>query len=729
MRKITIILAQVFLCLGVYSQTTIAVARTQAIGSQVAVSGIVTNGSELGTIRYLQDATGGIAAYASSLAGWHRGDSVSVVGFTTDYNGLMEISNIVGSTVYSSGNDLPEPQLVTPLTLGEDYESELIRINQVVFDDGGGTFASNTSYYFTSDGESASIYVRSNHPLIGKVIPSVPVDIIGICSQFYSTYQVLLRDTNDIINDNSINIITKISQTNISTSGFQLEWQTDVPGSTEIRYGYTPNLELGILQFPGTSLQHQATLSGQAASEILYIQAFSVNGTDTAAAPVGAFATVSNSSGDIKVYFTNTVDNSVSITSDAYQADDAIDDTLIAYINRAKYQLDIAVYDSNPEGVSDIAAALDAAYNRGVEIRLIVDTSWSAITLASLITEPIPFVIAPTEEPYAIMHNKFMVMDPFSSNPDEPILWTGSTNFEGTNINDFSNSVIIIQDQSMAKAYRLEFNEMWGSSDNVPNPATSRFGPFKKNNTPHEFLVDGIRIESYFSPSDGATTKILECIQSAEDELYIATMLITRSDLAYAIRDQHDAGVTTQVLVNDKASCTSLVVSTLEASLGNDFAESSENGIMHHKYLVADQSNATSDPLVLLGSHNWSNAAENTNDENTLIVHNQEIANWYYQEFHARYLINFLNSQVFESPVSWKVYPNPVSDQLYLESSSNSNGIIKITDIQGKTVIEISLEEAVRNGISIRNANLKPGYYIIRLEDKQASFIGKLLVN
>jgi phosphatidylserine/phosphatidylglycerophosphate/cardiolipin synthase-like enzyme len=206
-------------------------------------------------------------------------------------------------------------------------------------------------------------------------------------------------------------------------------------------------------------------------------------------------------------------------------------------------------------------------------------------------------------------------------------------------------------------------------------------------------------------------------------------MLITRSDLAYAIRDQHDAGITTKVLVNDKASCTALVVSTLEASLGNDFAESSETGIMHHKYLVVDQSNAGSDPLVLLGSHNWSNAAENTNDENTLIIHNQEIANWYYQEFHARYLINFLNAQVFESPVSWKVYPNPVSEQLYIESSETTQGIIRIFDIQGKTALTIPLEVAIQQGISIHQANLKPGYYTIRLEDKQASFIGKLLVN
>lgn len=728
MKTLALLLLMLGMAIGIEAQITIEAAHQQAVGSQVAVSGIVTNGGELGTIRYFQDETGGIAAYATSIAGWQRGDSVSIVGFLTDYNGLLEISNVIGSMVYSSGNDLPEPQLVTPLQLDEEYESELIRINQVVFDDGGGTFASNTSYYFTSNGESASIYVRSNHPLIGQVIPSVPVDIIGICSQFYSTYQVLVRDSNDILNDNAINIITKIAQTNITTDGYSLSWTTDVAGTTEIAYGLTTELELGNLSFAGIGTSHEAIVTGRTPAEILYIKAFSVLGSDTAYSPTGAFATASLSSGDIKVYFTNTIDAGVSIISPAFQADDAIDDTLIAYINRAKYHIDLAVYDSNPEGVSDIAAALDAAYTRGVEVRLIVDTSWSPVTLASLVTTPIPSVIAPDEEPYAIMHNKFVVIDAHSSNPIEPVLWTGSTNFEGENINDFSNSVIIIQDQSIAKAYWLEFNEMWGSTNAIPNPAASAFGPFKKNNTPHEFLINGIRVESYFSPSDGATAKILECIESAEDELYVASMLITRSDLAYAIRDKHDAGLTAQVLVNDKASCTALVVSTLEESLGNDFAESSEEGILHHKYLIVDQSNANSDPLVLLGSHNWSNAAENTNDENTLIVHNQEIANWYYQEFHARYLLNFLSVPSEDLAIQWKVYPNPVHETLYLQAGNKYEGTVSLIDLQGRVILTQSLQEAMQTGIQLKESGLKPGVYFVQIQESRSNYCGRVVV-
>ena len=64
MRKIiTLIIAIIFSIVG-FAQTDIADARTQGIGANVTVTGIVTNGDELGVnIRYIEDTTAGIAAY------------------------------------------------------------------------------------------------------------------------------------------------------------------------------------------------------------------------------------------------------------------------------------------------------------------------------------------------------------------------------------------------------------------------------------------------------------------------------------------------------------------------------------------------------------------------------------------------------------------------------------------------------------------------------------------
>jgi phosphatidylserine/phosphatidylglycerophosphate/cardiolipin synthase-like enzyme len=61
-----------------------------------------------------------------------------------------------------------------------------------------------------------------------------------------------------------------------------------------------------------------------------------------------------------------------------------------------------------------------------------------------------------------------------------------------------------------------------------------------------------------------------------------------------------------------------------------------EDKLLHHKYMIVDHGTA-SDPFVITGSMNWSANGEDTNDENTLIIHDEDIANQFYQEFAARY--------------------------------------------------------------------------------------------
>ena len=60
-------------------------------------------------------------------------------------------------------------------------------------------------------------------------------------------------------------------------------------------------------------------------------------------------------------------------------------------------------------------------------------------------------------------------------------------------------------------------------------------------------------------------------------------------------------------------------------------------GILHHKYMLIDADSSESEPIVITGSQNWTTSAEDVNDENTLIIHNAQIAQQYLQEFIARY--------------------------------------------------------------------------------------------
>ena len=54
-------------------------------------------------------------------------------------------------------------------------------------------------------------------------------------------------------------------------------------------------------------------------------------------------------------------------------------------------------------------------------------------------------------------------------------------------------------------------------------------------------------------------------------------------------------------------------------------------GNVHHKFAVIDVEG--SDPVVILGSYKWSKKGGYENDENTLIVHDRDLARSYYAEW------------------------------------------------------------------------------------------------
>ena len=317
-----------------YAQANIAAARLLGAGATVTVSGIVTNGPELGVIRYFQDNTAGLAAYDAQLAALDRGDSVTITGVLFDYNGLLEIQPVSAFVVHSSGNSMPQPQLIVPGQMGEVNEGELVRINNVTFQNAGQAFTGNTSYTLTSGVASFILYIRSGSPMIGQVIPIGTIDLLGISSQYITDYQIIPRDYNDFILSPTIQIISPITISDIVTNGFKLSWLTDSLGSSEIRYGLTTNFELGYLSGTNNTTTHEVIVTGLSPASIVYTKCFSVQGSDTAFSTMGIYATKSLSTGNIISYFNSTVNNNVAINQNATQLFEAIDDTLIAYIDR-----------------------------------------------------------------------------------------------------------------------------------------------------------------------------------------------------------------------------------------------------------------------------------------------------------------------------------------------------------------------------------------------------------
>ncbi len=730
--KKPLLVLPVFLLLfsNAHSQAiTIAAARALGPGATVTVRGIIINGDELGTIRYIQDPTAGLGLYSSTLSNVQRGDSIEVTGMLDDYNNLLEMNPVSNYTLISSGNDLPEPFEVNMATgFTEPYEGMLVRFNNSTFISTG-YFQTASANYDATDGSVTSEEVRINSTsnIAGAPIPTAAIDLIGIMSQYQSTYQLLPRDLDDFVTQGNPPVITTaIGQINIAPGSFDITFSSLNAGNTVIYYGTTTSLGSEVSN-PAMVTEHAITVSGLNPATLYYVKAATVSASgDTSFAVTTPMMTQSLSSGTIKSYFTRTVDNSVAQGVNAVSLGQVMDDTLIAYMNRAVYTMDIAIYNmDNNNGIVD---AINAAYNRGVVVRVIGDGgNMDGSAFAQLNIGLSNKKLSPTGVDYGIMHNKFMIIDANAADPMKSILWTGSMNFTAQQVNVDANNVIIFQDQTLAKAYQMEFDEMWSGV----------FSQFKTNNTPKEFNVGGNRVELYFSPSDDTESEIKRVAETADHDLELCVFAYTRFNISYVIDDQVSAGAWGGGIIDDTSNG-SYSYSILASDMINTLFVANHSYLVHHKYLLVDANAPAMDPTVLTGSHNWSTSAQFDNDENTVVVHNASVANQYFQEWVARYhdeggtqLPGYI-SGIYESSqaASLTVFPNPASNwlQLKYDLRNSQDALLKIMDMSGRVMLQQTVDRSAANSDHVDISSLQSGTYLLQLSREGLVATGKLIV-
>jgi phosphatidylserine/phosphatidylglycerophosphate/cardiolipin synthase-like enzyme len=700
---------------------TISAARIAGVGAAVSVTGIVTNGTEMGSsVRYIQDSQAGIAIYPGvDWASWPaaplRGDLVTVSGVITEFNGLLEIGpTLTAVTVNSSNNTLPTNQLVTPNMIAEAYEGELVTVDNVVFDLAGSVISANSTYSYLANGQSGVIYIRAGSVLVGTNLPASAITLVGIVSQFDATapfdagYQILPRDENDFILPPGVAIIGAVTQTNITTSSFDLNWATNNTGDSEVNYGLTTSL--GQTVYVNESVtNHVVNISGLQPGTIYYASVTSSNVDGSSTSTVRPYATKSLSSGEIRTYFTRQVDNSYATIENAISLGTLTNDTIAAYILRAQQAVDIAIYNFTDDAT--IANAINNRYNAGVQVRIVSDGSTAQLGL-SLLNPNIPVVERINTSGTGIMHNKFIVVDPDST--ANSWVFTGSTNWTDNNMSTDFNNIIIFQDQSISRGYRLEFEEMWGGSGAQPGNPNGVFGASKTNNTPLQYVMgpNDIKVESYFSPTDNTNGAIIKTMQTTDTNLDYAILAFTRADIADAIIAEDDLFLVLVRGMMEQTSDPASEFAYLQAA-GQDIR--SHEGIqydLHHKYCIVDHSTLDSDPTVLTGSHNWSSAAQTTNDENTVVVHDARVANLYLQEFMATWSLVGVED---ETNNDMSVYPNPASYNLWVGVPVQSGkSILNIYSAQGQLVHTENLNAGM-NQISL--PSLAVGTYVCKVSN------------
>jgi phosphatidylserine/phosphatidylglycerophosphate/cardiolipin synthase-like enzyme len=488
---------------------------------------------------------------------------------------------------------------------------------------------------------------------------------------------------------------------------------------------------------------------------------------------VGVNAQIFGPNHHIIVYSTHTVDTTVARPHNKATAlIRCAADTLMHYINRAKYTIDIALYDFVEDSlwyegghVSPIHKAINSAYKRGVKIRWIENLNDSSAGFANSITPnygldsinpAIPTMQSPSYS--GIMHNKFMIIDGLSSNPNDAIVWTGCMNWEPGQLNKDINNIIIFQDSSLAHNYLKEFNQMWGDSveGGVPNYATSLYGYKKKVVAAHSFRIDGHEVELWFSPQDTVSNHIVSTEKLAKSEIDFEMFTFTYEPDAAPLIAAVSHGIAVRGMM-DQASLTYTPYGNLSSAMGANlqvytgllaydtiFPYDHMNGICHSKYMIIDPCDYSwpSESMVLTGSHNWSASANTSNNENTVIVHDSSVANQYYQAFHADFLavttanggaINLAQTCIplgigkVENIDMVTMYPNPANNDLkVMVNIPGSNVQYNVYNVTGQIVASGKLDARYVNTINI--SNIPSGMYLLRVQNNNTEeFTGKFI--
>jgi phosphatidylserine/phosphatidylglycerophosphate/cardiolipin synthase-like enzyme len=313
------------------------------------------------------------------------------------------------------------------------------------------------------------------------------------------------------------------------------------------------------------------------------------------------------------VYFTDPVR-----LNDPQVLDGSVEEELIGYIDGARSSIHVAAFEFN---LTPVAEALIAAHERGVEVRWVTDDEYGLFEdeapdhgQFALLERADISVKADTRT--ALMHNKFWIFD-------RQIVWTGSTNVTSNGIFRNNNNAIAIRSRELAEIYEREFEEMWAG----------QFGPRSPSTVDEQALeIDGTTVRVYFAPEDEAISRILPLLALAKENIFFMAFSFTHDGMEEILAEQAQAGVAVQGIFETRGSETQYSAMRPLYCAGAIVRQDGNPGTFHHKVFIIDQK------TVITGSLNFSDNADESNDENVLVIANTAIAKKYQDEFSRRWL-------------------------------------------------------------------------------------------
>jgi len=288
---------------------------------------------------------------------------------------------------------------------------------------------------------------------------------------------------------------------------------------------------------------------------------------------------------------------------------------VVEYVDATEKTLDVCAFELNNRIITD---ALVRAVRRGVRVRLVTESDYLEDSGVKAL-QAVGVSVVDDKRDSALMHNKFMVFD-------RKAVWTGSMNFTENCAYHNNNNGIYIEDARLAENYATKFSWMFEQH---------KFGaaPSKTDHIPHPLITlsDGTQVENYFSTHDRPAGHVIETLKLARKSIHFMAFSFTHDGIGQAMLARSAAGAEVSGVFErtQTASGHSEYFKMREAGLSVHLDANPRN--MHHKVIIIDGE------IVIVGSFNFSDSADRSNDENMLIIYNRAVAAKFEEEFQRVY--------------------------------------------------------------------------------------------
>jgi len=141
--------------------------------------------------------------------------------------------------------------------------------------------------------------------------------------------------------------------------------------------------------------------------------------------------------------------------------------------------------------------------------------------------------------------------------------------------------------------------------------------------------------EVYFSPNGECTNAIIRELSKAKRTILVQAYSFTSALIAKALLDAHKRGVRVEVILDKSQRTQSYSSATFLYNAGIPVKIDAQHSIAHNKVMIIDGE------TVITGSFNFTKAAEESNAENLLVIHDEKLAflyteNWQEHAEHSQ---------------------------------------------------------------------------------------------